>query len=140
MGEALKEILRARRRGALVYARLQHKQGGPVWHNLCQKFVRTALGAGPGSPSAKAAWQSLPQKRRRDTHTPTRKPPAGVPVYFRMNTPYWHAALSAGRGYIWSTDILRPGRVDKVSIRYLERRWNAEYVGWATHINGRRVW
>lgn len=132
------EELSHRRQHANAFAREQHLHGGADWHNLCQKFVRTACGAGPGQPSAKAAWLHLPHE---DKHGVGGKhPPLGVPVYFRLNTPFWHAALSAGKGYIWSTDILRRGHVDKVSIPYLEQRWHAEYLGWAEQINGRRVW
>lgn len=131
---------KARRLAALAFARTQHLTGAGGWRNLCQKFVRTALGAGPGAPSAKAAWQGLEGSGQRRKWNPQAPPPAGVPVYFRLNTPYWHAALSAGGGNIWSTDIKRAGHVDKVSIRYLEQRWNADCVGWTTTINGVRVW
>lgn len=133
-----KAQLRARRKQALRYARDQHKNGPSIWHNLCQKFARTALGAPGGAASARLAWLGLTDRQRRGENN--RTPPAGVPVYFKLNTPYWHAAISAGKGYVWSTDIVRIGQVDKVSISYLERRWNAEYLGWATHINGHRVW
>lgn len=138
MSEELKAELRERRRRAIQAARYEHEHGEPVWRNLCQKFTRSMLGAPGGAPSARVAWRELPASRRRDVGN--RMPPAGVPVYFQMDTPYWHAALSAGRGFIWSTDIIRRGQVDKVSITYLERRWNATYVGWATEINGVRVW
>lgn len=127
-----------RRRHALDFAHDQHVNGSAAWHNLCQKFVRTACGAGPGEPSARAAWVHLPSGDRHGIGG--KHPPAGVPVYFRLNTPFWHAALSAGKGYIWSTDILRRGHLDKVSIGYLEHRWNAHYLGWAETINDRRVW
>lgn len=119
--------------------RQRHESGERVWFNLCQKAVRTALGAGPGSPSAKRAWLDANPKHRRP-YDPDRPPPHGVPVYFRMNTPYWHVALSAGRGRVWTTDVIRRGGVDKVSIAKIEARWNAECVGWLTHINGRRIW
>lgn len=127
-----------RRHHALEFALHEDQHGAASWHNLCQKFVRTACGAGPGQPSAKAAWLHLPHE---DKHGVGGKhPPAGVPVYFKLDTPYWHAALSVGKGFIRSTDILRRGHVDKVSITYLENRWNADYLGWAESINGRRVW
>lgn len=133
-----KEQLRERRLRAVQFARREHERGPSIWRNLCQKFVRTSLGAPGGAASAKAAWQGLRDEQKRGPGN--RKPPRGVPVYFRLDTPYWHAALSAGNGYIWSTDVIRTGRVDKVSITYLERRWDAEYLGWATHVNGVRVW
>ena len=130
--------LRKKRLAVVRRAREESLNGEPSWRNLCQKFVRTMCGAPGGAASAKIAWQSYPDHQTRGPGN--RRPPMGVPVYFRLDTPYWHAAISAGKGYIWSTDITRWGRVDKVSIDYLERRWNAEYLGWATHSNGVRLW
>lgn len=137
---ASKEELRALRIGAARWARNQSMHGEAIWHNLCQKGTRTALGAPGGAVSAKAAWQSLKGTGKRRRWDPEHPPPVGVPVYFRLDTPYWHAAISAGNGDIWSTDILRRGRYDKVSIGYLERRWHAKCLGWTTEINGKRVW
>jgi hypothetical protein len=133
-----REELWARRKHALEYAHDQHLHGSPIWAGLCQKAVRIALGAGPGAASARLAWLDLPDEDRHGVGG--KHPPAGVPAYFRLDTPYWHVALSAGKGLIWSTDILRRGHWDKVSIPYLERRWHAHYLGWAESINGRRVW
>jgi len=128
-----------RRRAAVRWMRLQHQTGAAVWFNLCQKAVRTALGAGPGAASAKRAWLDSDRDHRR-AYNPDRPPPFGVPVYFKMDTPYWHVALSAGRGKVWTTDTVRRGRIDKVSIGKIEDRWNARCIGWLTHINGRRIW
>jgi hypothetical protein len=130
---------KTRRRTAVRLMRARHKEGSAIWFNLCQKAVRTALGAGPGAASAKRAWLDSDREDRR-AYREDKPPPFGVPVYFKMNTPYWHVALSAGRGKVWTTDVVRRGRVDKVSIAYIERRWNARCIGWLTTINGRRIW
>lgn len=127
-----------RRLHALEFAREEHLHGDAVWRNWCQRFVRVALGADVGAPTARTAWLHLPPEDRHGVGG--KHPPAGVPVYFRLNNLSWHAALSAGKGVIWSTDILRAGHVDKVTIPYLERRWGAVYLGWAESVNGRRVW
>lgn len=133
---ARREAMRARRKEALKFARNESKHGGPVWAGLCQKFTRTGLGAGPGAASAIIAWETADDADRyRDDPTP----PAGVPVYWRVGR-YGHAAISAGRGYCWSTDIKRRGHVDKVRIDALSARWGAEYLGWLAVINGERVW
>jgi hypothetical protein len=51
-----------------------------------------------------------------------------------------HVAVSEGRGYVWSTDIRRPGRVDRYGIAALGVRWpNLRYLGWAEDVNGVRV-
>lgn len=128
----------ARRKAALEFALREHHAPTRWWENDCQMAVRMALGAQGGIASARLAYLALPAEDRHGAGG--KHPPAGVPAWFRLNTPYWHVALSAGRGLIWSTDILRTGRWDKVSIPYLERRWNAHYLGWSESINGRRVW
>jgi hypothetical protein len=128
----------ARRKAALEFALHEHVQPSRDWTNDCQMGVRMALGAAGGIGSARLSWLALPAADRHGVGG--KHPPAGVPVWFRLNTPFWHVALSAGKGLVWSTDILRHGRWDKVSIPYLERRWNADYLGWGESINGRRVW
>lgn len=131
---------RTRRRRAVRTMRERHQRGETGWGNLCQKAVRTALGAGPGAASARIAWLTTPAAHKRPWRGGKKTPPFGVPVYFKLDSPYWHAALSAGRGYVWSNDIIKRGRIHKVSIAKIEQRWNAEYLGWTTHINGRRIW
>lgn len=128
------------RRKAVRICRARAATGEAIWHNLCQKGTRTALEAPGGAPSAKAAWVELAGSGKRRKYNPEHPPPEGVPVYFKLDTPYWHAAISAGGGFIWSTDILRRGCYDKVSIGYLERRWHARCLGWTTYCNGKRVW
>lgn len=137
---SFKEESRELRLTATRICRWRHLHGPAVWHNLCQKGTRTALGAGPGAPSAKAAWLGLEGTGDRRRYNPEHPPPFGVPVYFSMNTPYWHATISAGKGFVWTTDAVRNGRYDKVSIGWLERRWHCKCVGWTTSINGKRVW
>lgn len=130
----------ARRKAALEFALREHRDPSRWWENDCQMFARTALGA-PGGEIFDTARKALGQIPPADLHPVGGKhPPAGVPAYFRTHTPFWHVAISAGKGLIWSTDILRRGRIDKVSIPYLEDRWGATYIHWTESINGRRVW
>lgn len=115
--------------------RNESKHGSPIWAGLCQKVTRTALGVGPGFASAILAWQGSDKDDRRYG----KRPPAGVPVYWDIGV-FGHAAISAGNGNVWSTDIKRRGHIDKVSIDYLSNRWNAKYLGWTETINGERVY
>lgn len=41
-----------------------------------------------------------------------------------------HAAFVVERGLIWSTDILRTGKVDKVHYSRINTDWNLPYLGW----------
>lgn len=105
------------------------------WTNRCQEFTRRALGVGGGYPSAIAAWRGV---AKRDRH-PGTSPPAGVPCYWSGGR-YGHAALSAGDGWVYSTDIKRRGRVDRVPLTLIAERWGYTYLGWARTINGVRIY
>jgi hypothetical protein len=102
------------------------------WTGYCLKFVRIQLGIGASAPSAIKAWQNARNRKV------TGVPPAGVPVFWRGGQ-YGHVALSAGNGYCYSTDVVRRGKVDKVLITEINRRWGYTYLGWTTDLNGRNV-
>lgn len=105
------------------------------WTNRCQEFTRRSLGVGGGFPSAISAWRGVAKADR----SPSRTPPSGVPCYFAGGK-YGHAVLSAGDGWVYSTDIKRRGKVDKVKLELIEHRWGYRYLGWARTINGVRIY
>ncbi len=67
-----------------------------------------------------------------ERHTST--PPRGVPVWWTGGT-HGHVAISAGNGYVISTDWPRRGTVGRVSIATLTDSWNKKYGGWSEDIN-----
>lgn len=126
---------RLNRAKAVAWAIAQIANPLKNWTNRCQEFTRRSLGVGGGFPSAISAWRGTAKADR----NPSREPPAGVPVYWKGGK-YGHAALSAGDGYVFSTDIKRRGKVDRVPLKWVEDRWNYEYLGWARTINGVRIY
>lgn len=109
--------------------------GEPWPEGMCQDFVRSKLGAPFGAPTAIAAWDQAQLKHPGDP-----APPAMVPVYFRGgSTGAGHAALSAGQGWIFSTDWPTAGRVGEVKITELATTWHEEYLGWTGDINGKVI-
>lgn len=125
---------------AVAWALREHKTPTRIWisekgNGLCLMFTRTALGVDSGAGSAIEAWHDVKAANRHGG----KNPPPGVPVFWKVGT-WGHVAVSAGGGLVWSTDILRKGKVDKVSIDYLSRRWGATYLGWAETLNGERVY
>jgi hypothetical protein len=125
---------------AVAFALKEHKAPSRFWrsakgHGLCLQFARTALDVPAKYGSAVIAWSHV---ARADRHGGVHPPP-GVPVFWRIGA-FGHVAVSAGGGYVWSTDILHRGRVDKVRISYLTARWGATYLGWAETLNDRRVY
>jgi TP901 family phage tail tape measure protein len=110
--------------------------GHAGWLNLCQKFVRMALGA-PGAASgstAIGAWGAARFKHRGD-----RNPPVGTPVYFSGGSA-GHAALSTGHGNIISTDWPHGNTVGRTNISSIERHWGKHYLGWTEDINGKKIY
>lgn len=120
---------------ALIWAGGQVKHPSRDWTGRCQEFTRKALDVHGGFPSALSAWRGVAKRDR----NPSRTPPAGVPVYWKGGK-YGHAAVSAGGGYVFSTDIKRRGKVDRVPLDLIEARWEYEYLGWARTVNGVRVY
>ena len=124
---------------ALAWAARQVDHSDPPsgytdWHNICLVFVRSCFGIDPRYRSAEVAYyESTIRRGTRST------PPAGVPVWW-TNGGYGHVALSAGDGYCYSTDFLRHGLVDKVSISAITRGWGQTYRGWTEDLNGVDVW
>lgn len=109
--------------------------GQPWPVGMCQDYVRSKLSAPYGAPTAIAAWGQARLKHPGDP-----APPAMVPVYFRGgSTGAGHAALSAGGGWIFSTDWPTAGRVGEVKITTLAATWHETYLGWTGDINGKVV-
>jgi hypothetical protein len=102
------------------------------WAGWCLMFVRICLGIAKHYNDAADAWAGAKAK-----HT-TGVPPVGVPVFWAIGA-HGHVALSAGGGYVWSTDIRRRGRVDRVPISEVTSRWGARYLGWTGDLNGAAV-
>lgn len=120
-----------------TFAQQQCNDPTQDWYGLCQRFTRLALSCPQGAPSAAAAWDDVPEDLQHTWYYP----PVGVPVYWSGGkTGYGHAALSDGNGQVWSTDILRKGKVDLVHINLIHNRWNLTYLGWTETCNGTVVY
>jgi hypothetical protein len=94
---------------------------------MCLKFVRTRYGV-PGLAPDAAEGFAMTDSR----HTST--PPRGVPVWWTGGS-HGHVAISAGGGYVLSTDWPRAGAVGRVAIKTITDRWNKTYRGWSEDIN-----
>ncbi|WP_109509701.1 hypothetical protein [Nocardioides speluncae] len=107
---------------------------GPTWFGWCLVFARRAFNVGPLYASAEDGWHAAEFR-----HGTTSTPPLGVPVWW-TNGRHGHVAVSSGDGNCYSTDILRTGKVDKVAISFITRKWGQRYRGWTEDINGVRIW
>jgi hypothetical protein len=115
---------------------------------ICLRFVRllyghdgvrrvAALNFSPANhrdPFAAEAWQNAQIKHQPRTGVQPKAPPAGVPVWWTGGAS-GHVAISAGGGYVISTDYPRPLQVNKVGIKDLTEAWRKTYRGWTEDIN-----
>jgi TP901 family phage tail tape measure protein len=126
----------ANKTGSKAIQWAQARIGDEGWYALCQKFVRMALGAGPGFPSAITAWQGA---RYKHGISNPNQVPAGVPVYWSGGK-YGHVALSTGGGRLISTDFPKRGYIGTGTIAGLTNAWNRPLLGWTEDINGKRIY
>lgn len=110
-----------------AYAQKEHLNPSRNWHNLCQMFSRSCVGAGAWAPSARQAANAVPAKHR---HTST-PPPPGVLVYYGSPySGYGHATFAVENGYVWSNDIIRDGKIDKVKWSLPVAKWGLQFRFW----------
>lgn len=108
------------------YAELQHVNPSRNWHNLCQMFARSCVGADAWAASARQAYNAIPAKYR---HGGT--PPAGALVYFGdPDSGYGHVIFMVENGKAWSNDLVRDGKIDLVDWRRPVAQWGLPYRGW----------
>lgn len=113
----------------------KHQQTNPSqnWHDLCLKFVRTVLQVPAKAPRAIDAWHAVPDGHQHGWYNP----PAGVPVFWSGGSSgAGHVALADGHGHVYSSDILRDGKVDLVPIATIHAKWGLTYLGWTESLNG----
>ena len=112
---------------AKAFARQQHRSGSSSWLNLCQMFSRQCVGAPPFGASARLAFNGTPPEQR---HT-SGPPPAGSIAYYGFrDRGAGHAVFVVEGGFVWSNDILRRGRIDRVRWNVFQSRWGLPYRGW----------
>lgn len=131
-----------RREAARVNARLESQMPTFDWEGYCLKFVRTMLDVTP-PPGRSSAKSTLERTMWDDRHYAS-IPPPGVPYFFEVGK-NWHVVIversgsTVCRTLVWSTDIRRRGRVDLVSIGYIQRNWKAKPLCWTETLHSVRL-
>jgi|SRR5262245_29468470 len=102
---------------------------------FCLRWVRERYGIDARYGSAAVAWRYAKDRRT------SQPPPRGFPVFY-LGGPggFGHVAISAGGGWIYTTDLPTPGRVGRVSWIEPARQWGHTYAGWTYDLNGVSVW
>lgn len=82
-----------------------------------------------GQASARTHWLALPANRK---HPGATNMPMGSLVFYGVTSSgFGHVAIADGQGFIWSTDILRVGKVDRVDWRLVLTKWGLPLLGWS---------
>jgi hypothetical protein len=105
----------------------QHENPSQDWFQNCQVFARQCVGAAPFGKSARLAFNGTPDEHRHRTFPP---PAGSIAYYGDLNEGFGHAVFVVDGGWVWSTDILRHGKVDKVRWDVFETKWHMPYRGW----------
>ncbi len=121
-------------KAAVDFAAAQAANATRDWTGICLIFTRMCFNVGPANPDAHAGHRAAKFK-----HGSAGTPPLGVPVWWSGGR-HGHVAISTGDGNCFSSDIKRKGKVDKVPISLITRRWGMLYKGWSEDINGVRIW
>lgn len=117
-------------RQAFYYAASQVNRPDKTYKNLCLHFTARCYGwAGSGSPSAIRHWKMIASPYK-TAASKGGTPPAGALVFWEVGK-YGHVAISCGDGTVFSNDIKRSGKIDRVPLVYITKHWNAKYLGWA---------
>ncbi len=97
---------------------------------LCDHAVGLWYGlAHSGQASARTHWLAIPANRK--APLAPRQPAGALVFYGVVSSGYGHVAIADGNGYIWSTDILRAGKVDRVPWQMVVQKWGLPLLGWS---------
>ena len=121
---------------AIAWGKNEIKNPSRNWNALCLMFVRRCFNVAAKYPDARTAWANA--KKKHKTSDPS-SIPSGVPVFFDTTSKWDHVVLSIGGGKCISTDALRKGKPDIVSIASLAKSWGP-LLGWSEDVNGVTVY
>lgn len=105
----------------------EHERVHPMrnWTFLCQSFARQCVGSPAFGTSALRAWNATPAKWKRTQGPP---PPGSIAYYGTKGA--GHAVFVVENGMVYSTDIKRKGKIDKVPWDVFPRVWGLKYRGY----------
>ena len=112
---------------AQTYAISQHEQPSRNWYRWCQVFSRQCVGAPGFGASARVAFNAIPERSKHRTSPP---PPGSIAYYGFSDRGSGHAVFAVDAGFVWSTDIKRKGKIDRVQWDVFQTKWRLPYRGW----------
>ena len=113
---------------AKEFAQQQHRDAAPA---LVEPVPDVLPAVRRGTTVRRLRPRGVQQHRRRSTGTQTSPPPPGSIAYYGSpDRGAGHAVFAVNGGFVWSNDILRRGRIDRVRWDVFENRWNLPYRGW----------
>lgn len=123
-------------RQTMAIARAKAWIGDAYPAGWCQKWVVTEIFASGGvgdwdgdrAADAEDGWKAA---KKKVATSDAFSVPAGYPIYFLGgSSDHGHAAVSAGGGYMYTTDRPYTGKIGKVLINSVESLWGVTFVGY----------
>jgi hypothetical protein len=124
---------------ALLAAMHEHDHPSQNWKAYCQKFCRKVYEVPPLFSSAYTQWLGAdPEDKHVGGHPDAA--PVGALLCYKGSGKYGHIMVAAnpfksGTAGAWSNDLVRTGKIDKVSRTAPTTHWNQKYLGYLTAIN-----
>lgn len=114
---------------ALAWMQQQSTNPTQSWYRRCLSDVAQSYGWGY-SGTATAYLAGVDAKNAGVLSTDTSNIPRGAVMYW-SNGGAGHVAVYDGEGYIWSNDVLRRGKIDRVPWDFPTKNWGQTFMGWA---------
>jgi hypothetical protein len=114
---------------ALKWARDESFRPTADFDGWCLRFVARAYGLDhAGVSDAWTWWESVPEHLCHYTRT---APPGSIVAFKGGTHGYGHAAISCGKGYVYTSGWRQNGRVERVRVALIESRWHMVSGRWA---------
>lgn len=114
---------------ALAWMQNQSVNPSRSWYRMCLADVAMSYGWA-FSGTATAYLAGVDAKRAGVLSTSKTNIPRGAVLYW-SNGGAGHVAVYDGEGYIWSNDVVRSGKIDRVPWDFPEKNWGQTWMGWA---------
>lgn len=112
---------------AVAYAVRQHERPTNDWFRWCQKFSRQCVGANGFGDSARLAFNDVADRAK---HRSVPPPPGSIAYYGFRDRGAGHAVFVVDGGFVWSNDIKRRGKIDRVQWDVFQGEWKLPFRGW----------
>jgi hypothetical protein len=126
---------------AIAWYAGQHEHPDKDYLALCLQFSRLGRGIPPQQPYAYAAWLAIDPDGKQVGGRPEDAPLGSFLFFKGPSSIFGHIMpktrpFESHRAAAWSNDLVRAGKIDKVSVRGPIDRWGQSYLGHSWELHG----